>query len=83
MVTVTWVELDFKLSRDQQLQSESQMEEEEFRRLVENMSSARGLEQLIQNHLPGRTLHYRKHTERSEFLHGLHLNFPRITRLYR
>ncbi|KAK3555766.1 hypothetical protein QTP86_028950 [Hemibagrus guttatus] len=82
MVTVTWVKLDFELTRDQQPQSESQMEEEEFRRLVMNLSSARGLKQLIQNRLPARTLHYRKHTERSEFLHGLHLNFPRITRLY-
>ncbi|XP_058270975.1 carboxypeptidase D-like [Hemibagrus wyckioides] len=81
-VTVTWVELDFEMTRDQQPQSESQMEEEEFQRLVENLSSARGLEQLIQNHLPARTLHYRKHTERSKFLRGLHLNFPRITRLY-
>ncbi|KAB5548691.1 hypothetical protein PHYPO_G00058480 [Pangasianodon hypophthalmus] len=82
-VTVTWVEeVDFALTRVQQPQSESQMEEEEFRRLVENLSSDHGLEQLVQNYLPARTLHYRKHTERSEFLHGLHLNFPHITRLY-
>ncbi|XP_047661258.1 carboxypeptidase D, b isoform X1 [Tachysurus fulvidraco] len=82
-VTVTWVEqVDFELTRDQQSQSETQMEEEEFRRLVENLSSLRSLEELVQNYLPARTLHYRKHTERSEFLLGLHLNFPRITRLY-
>ncbi|KAF4077661.1 hypothetical protein AMELA_G00210550 [Ameiurus melas] len=82
-VTETWVEqVDFVLTRDQRSPSESQMEEEEFWSLVENLSSVRGLEQLVQNYLPARTLHYRKHTERSEFLHGLHLSFPRITRLY-
>ncbi|XP_053505301.1 carboxypeptidase D, b isoform X2 [Ictalurus furcatus] len=82
-VTETWVEqVDFVLTRDQRSPSETQMEEEEFRSLVENLSSARGLEQLVQNYLPARTLHYRKHKESSEFLHGLHLSFPRITRLY-
>ncbi|TSP68499.1 Carboxypeptidase D [Bagarius yarrelli] len=84
-VTVTQPErVDFRLTRDQQPQSENQIEEEEeeFQRLVENLSVDGGLEQLVQTYLPARTLHYRKHTERSEFLHGLHLNFPSITRLY-
>lgn len=83
-VTVTWVEqVNFALIRDQRPQPGSQVEEEEFQRLVENLSSAQGLKDLVQNYLPARSLHYRKHRERSDFLHGLHLSFPHITRLYR
>ncbi|XP_046724721.1 carboxypeptidase D, b isoform X1 [Silurus meridionalis] len=84
-VTVTEFQgeqVDFVLTRDLQPKPQNLSEDEEFLRLVENLSSSNGLKQLVQNYPTARTLQYRKHTERSEFLRGLHLNFPQITRLY-
>uniref|UniRef100_A0A4W4GVC5 Peptidase M14 domain-containing protein n=1 Tax=Electrophorus electricus TaxID=8005 RepID=A0A4W4GVC5_ELEEL len=75
-------QVDFWLTQEQLLQSEGQMEEEEFRKLVEGLSSALSLEQLVQSLLPAGTLLYRNYKERSEFLRGLALSFPHITRLY-
>ncbi|XP_076836499.1 carboxypeptidase D, b isoform X2 [Brachyhypopomus gauderio] len=75
-------QVDFGLTPEQLPQFKSHMEDEEFRKLVESLSSAHTLGQLVQSLLPAGTLIYRNFKERSEFLRGLALNFPHITRLY-
>uniref|UniRef100_W5LKU9 Carboxypeptidase D, b n=1 Tax=Astyanax mexicanus TaxID=7994 RepID=W5LKU9_ASTMX len=82
-VSETRVEqVDIGLTREHPPQPEAQLEEEEFQRMLEDLSSAHGLEQLVQSLLPAGTLQYRTYSERSEFLQALTLNFPHITRLY-
>ncbi|XP_072518640.1 carboxypeptidase D, b [Salminus brasiliensis] len=75
-------QVDIGLTQEHLSQPADQLEEEEFERLLEDRSSAHGLEQLIQSLLPAGTLRYRTYREHSEFLQALTLNFPHITRLY-
>ncbi|KAG5836722.1 hypothetical protein ANANG_G00231580 [Anguilla anguilla] len=55
--------------------------EEEFERFIKELSTERGLEQLLQSTAPHSSFRYRAYNELSEFLRGLTYNFPKITRL--
>ncbi|XP_066502656.1 carboxypeptidase D, b isoform X2 [Hoplias malabaricus] len=86
-VTVRVVEthieqVDIRLTPEQLSPSQDKLEEKEFQKILEDLSSAHNLKQLVQRLLPAETLHYRNYRERSEFLQELALSFPHITRLY-
>uniref|UniRef100_A0A672RRC1 Carboxypeptidase D, b n=1 Tax=Sinocyclocheilus grahami TaxID=75366 RepID=A0A672RRC1_SINGR len=74
-------QVDFKLTRG--TLSVEEGEQKDFEKLVEWLLAPGELDQLVRSLLPAQTLRYRTYRERSEFLRGLTLNFPRITRLYR
>lgn len=76
-------QVDFKLTRDVLQPSVEEGEQKDFEKLVEWLLAPGELDQLVRSLLPAQTLQYRTYRERSEFLRGLTLNFPRITRLYR
>lgn len=76
-------QVDFKLTRDALQPSVEEGEQKDFEKLVERFLAPGELDQLVRSLLPAQTLRYRTYRERSEFLRGLTLNFPRITRLYR
>uniref|UniRef100_A0A671QNQ1 Carboxypeptidase D-like n=1 Tax=Sinocyclocheilus anshuiensis TaxID=1608454 RepID=A0A671QNQ1_9TELE len=73
-------QVDFKLTRG--TLSVEEGEQKDFEKLVEWLLAPGELDQLVRSLLPAQTLRYRTYRERSEFLRGLTLNFPRITRLY-
>ncbi|KAG1970038.1 carboxypeptidase D, b isoform X2 [Pimephales promelas] len=73
-------QVDFKLTRDA-LQPSS-VEQKDFEKLVEQLLVPGGLDRMVRGLLPAQTLEYRTYKERSEFLRGLTLTFPHITRLY-
>ncbi|XP_067280884.1 carboxypeptidase D, b [Pseudorasbora parva] len=73
-------QVDFKLTRDALQPSEG--EQKDFEKLLEQLLATGGLDKFVRSLLPAQTLGYRTYRERSEFLRGLTLNFPRITRLY-
>ncbi|XP_042604190.1 carboxypeptidase D, b isoform X2 [Cyprinus carpio] len=75
-------QVDFKLTRDTLQPSVEEGEQKNFEKLVEWLLAPGGLDQLVRSLLPAQTLRYRTYRERSEFLRGLTLNFPHITRLY-
>lgn len=74
-------QVDFKLTRD--VLQPSRVEQKDFEKLVDQLLVPGGLDQMVRGLLPAQTLEYRSYRERSEFLRGLTLTFPRITRLYR
>ncbi len=76
-------QVDFKLTRDALQPSVEEGEQNDFEKMVERLLAPGELDQLVRSLLPAQTLRYRTYRERSEFLRGLTLNFPRITRLYR
>lgn len=57
--------------------------EEEFQSFIKELSIGSGLDQLIQSTATESQFRYRNYKELSEFLRGLHLNFPKIVSLRR
>lgn len=55
--------------------------EEEFQSFIKELSIGSGLDQLIQSTATESQFRYRNYKELSEFLRGLHLNFPKIVSL--
>ncbi|KAG9332180.1 hypothetical protein JZ751_015716 [Albula glossodonta] len=55
--------------------------EEEFQHFIKELSSERGLEDLLKSTAPHSSFRYRPYIELSEFLRGLTYNFPKITHL--
>lgn len=76
-------QVDFKLTRDTLQPSVEEGEQKNFEKLVEWLLAPGELDRLVRSLLPAQTYRYRNYRERSEFLRGLTLNFPHITRLYR
>ncbi|XP_061072630.1 carboxypeptidase D isoform X2 [Conger conger] len=56
--------------------------EEEFEHFIKELSSERGLEELLRSTAPHSSFRYRPYIELSEFLRGLTYNFPKITHLH-
>ncbi|KAL7853622.1 hypothetical protein AOLI_G00204660 [Acnodon oligacanthus] len=82
-VSETQVEqVDIGLTPELRTHSEGQLVDKEFQKLLEDLSSTSGLEQLVQSLLPAGMLRYRTYRERSDFLQKLTLTFPHITHLY-
>ncbi|KAI4897574.1 hypothetical protein NFI96_020857 [Prochilodus magdalenae] len=75
-------QVDIGLTPELLTQSDGHLKDDEFQNLLEDLSSAHGLEQFVQSLLSTDTLQYRTYRERSEFLQELALSFPHITRLY-
>ncbi|TRY57321.1 hypothetical protein DNTS_008903 [Danionella cerebrum] len=75
-------QVDFRLSRESVQLSPEEVEQKDFEKLVELLLGPGELDQLVHSLLPAQTLLYRTYRERSEFLRGLTLNFPHITRLH-
>ncbi|XP_026051165.1 carboxypeptidase D, b [Carassius auratus] len=75
-------QVDFKLTRDALQPSVEEGEQKNFEKLVEWLLAPGELDRLVRSLLPAQTYRYRNYRERSEFLRGLTLNFPHITRLY-
>ena len=57
--------------------------EQEFQSFIKDLSLGHGLEELVSSTATKDSLRYRKYKGLSQFLRGLHLNFPRITSLHR
>ncbi|XP_052393456.1 carboxypeptidase D isoform X2 [Carassius gibelio] len=74
--------VDFKLNRDTLQPFVEEGEQKDFGKLVEWLLAPGELDQLVRSLIPAQTLQYRTYKERSEFLRGLTVNFPHITRLY-
>ncbi|XP_061781812.1 carboxypeptidase D [Nerophis lumbriciformis] len=56
--------------------------EEEFKSLIKDLSLGQGLEQLVRSTDTENSFRFRGYKERSAFLRGLTLNFPKITHLH-
>ncbi|MFT7803295.1 carboxypeptidase D [Arapaima gigas] len=73
--------LDFRLTRVHS--EEMDPSEEDFHAFIKGLSSERGLDHLVQSiATESSSFRYRRYKELSEFLRGLTLNFPSITRLH-
>ncbi|MGH0183337.1 UNVERIFIED_CONTAM: hypothetical protein FKN15_011876 [Acipenser sinensis] len=82
------VQLDFKLTREEKgpppegLPATQDPSAQEFQKLIKELSSERGLEHLVLSSADDSNFsRYRPYKELSEFLRGLTLNFPHITKL--
>ncbi|XP_023700161.1 carboxypeptidase D [Paramormyrops kingsleyae] len=71
--------VDFRLTRVRSEEIDPQ--EEDFHAFIKELSSDHGLEQLVRNMATDSSFRYRRYNELSEYLRGLTLNFPNITRL--
>lgn len=52
---------------------------DKFQRLIKDLSEGQGLEQLVNSTATENSFRYRSYKDRSDFLRGLNLNFPKIT----
>lgn len=84
------VQLDFKLTREEKgpppegPPATQDPSAQEFQKLIKELSSERGLEALVLRSADDSNFsRYRPYKELSEFLRGLTLNFPHITKLRR
>ncbi|XP_041097154.1 carboxypeptidase D [Polyodon spathula] len=82
------VQLDFKLTREEKSPAPKgppatqDPSAQEFQNLIKELSSERGLERLVLSSADDSNFYrYRPYKELSEFLRGLTLNFPHITKL--
>ncbi|KAK1158328.1 hypothetical protein AOXY_G23196 [Acipenser oxyrinchus oxyrinchus] len=82
------VQLDFKLTREEKgpppegPPATQDPSAQEFQKLIKELSSERGLERLVLSSADDSNFsRYRPYKELSEFLRGLTLNFPHITKL--
>lgn len=57
--------------------------EKEFQSLIKELSLGQGLDELVRMTATENNFRYRRSKELSAFLHGLKLNFPKITFLHK